>query len=241
MKTTSYVKNRIKKFPKGYVFTYKDFKPKVNNSEAIIKALNRLVTSGKIEKLSKGKYYKPKTTVFGTLDPEQTQVVKDLLQKNGEVIGYLTGASIYNTLGLTTQIPNTIQIGKNDVRPAFTRGRYTISFIKQKNIITRENIFLLQILDVLRNIKKIPDATIQLICKKILERIKNLSSEDQRKLVRLAKKYPPYTRALLGSILETIGNRKLVASLRLTLNPISTYNLPQVNEALSIAESWSIK
>jgi len=43
--------------PKGYVFTYEDFMQGVKKREAVIKALNRLVAAGKLNKLSKGKYY----------------------------------------------------------------------------------------------------------------------------------------------------------------------------------------
>jgi hypothetical protein len=49
--------------PIGYVFTYVDFGISVDNKEAVIKALNRMVASGKIAKLSKGKNGKP-TGVF---------------------------------------------------------------------------------------------------------------------------------------------------------------------------------
>jgi len=154
MKITDYISFTIDRFPKGYVFTYADFTTEVSQKEAVIKALNRMVAAGKIAKLSKGKYYKPENTPFGNLQPDQLQIVKDLLEENGKTIGYLTGYSIYNSLGLTTQLSNTIQIGKNVVRPAFKRGQYTISFIKQNNIITKENIPLLQILDAIRYIKK---------------------------------------------------------------------------------------
>jgi hypothetical protein len=68
-------------------FTKADFITEVNRKEAIIKALNRLVVSGKLVKLSKGKFYKLKTTVFGALQPDQSQVVKDLLEENGKITG----------------------------------------------------------------------------------------------------------------------------------------------------------
>ena len=132
MKTIEYIANTINRMPKGYVFTYADFTTEVNRKEAIIKTLNRMVASGKIVKLAKGKYYKPEETVFGKLQPNQNQMVKDLLESNGKIVGYLTGYSIYNQLGLTTQVSNTIQIGKNHVRGAIKRERYTIAFIKQK-------------------------------------------------------------------------------------------------------------
>jgi len=178
MNVTDYISGKIERLPKGYVFTYADFITEVNKKEAIIKALNRMAASGKIAKLSKGKYYKPESTPFGNLQPNQAQIVKDLLEENGKIAGYLTGYSIYNQLGLTTQVSNTIQIGKNQVRPDFKRERYTISFVKQKNTITKENIPLLQILDAVRYIKKIPDASVETSCKRFLAIIKNLSEKE---------------------------------------------------------------
>jgi hypothetical protein len=240
MKITDYISYTIDRLPKGYVFTYADFITEVNQKEAVIKALNRLVAAGKIAKLSKGKYYKPETTPFGNLQPDQTQVVKDLLEENGKTVGYLTGYSIYNSLGLTTQISNTIQIGKNEVRPAFKRGQYTISFIKQNNIITKENIPLLQILDAIRYIKKIPDTTISKSCERLLVLLKNLTDSETSTLVRLSLKYPPSTRALLGTLLDTIQTDNITEPLHKSLNPITKYKLPGVKNLFPEADKWNI-
>ncbi|MCZ2129690.1 MAG: DUF6088 family protein [Bacteroidia bacterium] len=241
MKVSEYISFTIDRLPKGYIFTYSDFDTEQNSKEAIIKALNRLATSGKIVKLSKGKFYKPETTPFGKLQPNQAQIVKDLLESDGKVTGYLTGYSIYNQLGLTTQISNTIQVGRNEVRPAFKRERYTISFIKQKNTITKENIPLLQLLDAIRYIKKIPDTNIASACKRFLAIVKKLSEKDKNTLVRLALKYPPATRALLGALLEAVENLGLTEPLRKSLNPITIYKLSGVNKVLPVAEKWNIK
>jgi hypothetical protein len=252
MKITEYITNSINRLPKGYIFTYADFINNVINSsqkpkslsiskEAIIKALNRMVASGKIAKLSKGKYYKPEKTAFGILKPNQYQIVKDLLEDNGKVIGYITGYSIYTQLGLTTQISNIIQIGKNSIRPSFNRAGYKILFILQKNIITKENIPLLQILDSIRYIKKIPDTTITSSCKRLIEIIKDLSTKDRSSLVRLALKYPPATRALLGAILDELGKISLTEPLYKSLNPITTYKIPDANKFLSKSDKWNIK
>lgn len=241
MKVSEYISFTIDRLPKGYIFTYSDFDTEQNSKEAIIKALNRLATSGKIVKLSKGKFYKPETTPFGKLQPNQSQIVKDLLETDGKVTGYLTGYSIYNQLGLTTQISNTIQVGKNEVRPTLKRERYTISFIKQKNTITKENIPLLQLLDAIRYIKKIPDTTIASACKRFLAIIKILSEKDKSTLVRLALKYPPATRALLGAMLEAMKNVVLTEPLRKSLNPITIYKLSGINKVLPVAEKWNIK
>ena len=240
MNVTDYISGKIERLPKGYVFTYADFITEVNKKEAIIKALNRMAASGKIAKLSKGKYYKPESTPFGNLQPNQAQIVKDLLEENGKIAGYLTGYSIYNQLGLTTQVSNTIQIGKNQVRPDFKRERYTISFVKQKNTITKENIPLLQILDAVRYIKKIPDASVETSCKRFLAIIKNLSEKETNSLVRLALKYPPATRALLGALLEQLQQLNLTEPLFKSLNPITKYKLAGAAKVLSTTENWNI-
>ena len=209
MKVSEYIAFTIDRLPKGYIFTYSDFKTEVTQKEAVIKALNRMVASGKIAKLSKGKYYKPENTPFGNLQPNQAQVLKDLLEENGKITGYLTGYSIYNQLGLTTQVSNTVQIGKNQVRPNFKRERYTIAFVKQKNIITKDNIPLLQVLDAIRYINKIPDANIDASCKRFLAIIKDFEDKEIKRLVSLALIYPPATRALLGALLEQLQQGKI--------------------------------
>ncbi len=241
MKTAEYINNSINRMPKGHVFTYSDFIKEVSRREAIIKTLNRMAASGKIVKLAKGKYYKPEETVFGKLRPNQNQIVKDLLESNGKISGYLTGYSIYNQLGLTTQVSNTIQIGKNEIRASFKRERYTISFIKQKNTITKDNIPLLQILDAIRYIKKIPDATIALACKRLLTIIEKQSRRDIVALVRLAQKYPPAARALLGALLETAEKKSLAEPLFNSLNHITQYKFLGIEKALPCATKWYIK
>lgn len=239
MRTSDYIVSVINKFPKGYVFTYSDFSTEMKSEQAIIKALNRLAAAGKISKLAKGKYYKPEQSILGELPPPQYQVVKDLLEDNGTPVGYLTGYSIYNKLGLTTQVSNTIQIGKNEVRPTFKRGRYTISFVKQKNTITKDNIPLLQLLDVIRYIKKIPDASLTNAVSRMLAIIKELSTQEQQKMVKLAMKYPPSARALLGAILEDCG-AGFSEQLYKSLNPITKYEFLSVNKVLRSTEKWNI-
>lgn len=243
MKTSDYIVDKINRFPKNYVFTYIDFILEVNKREAIIKHLNRMVAAGKINKLSKGKYYKPQESVFGTLPPEQYQIVKDLLEDDDKRIGYITGYSIYNSLGLTTQISNVIQIGKQQTRASFKRGRFKIAFIKQKNTITKENIKLLQLLDAIRFIKKIPDTTIDKSCKRLLVLLQELSANEQQQLIRLAFKYAPATRALLGALLSSVQTDKVLRlyDLNKTLNPITKYNIAVSETILPTAKSWNIK
>lgn len=240
MKTSEYIRNAVDRLPKGYVFTYADFIGKVKSKEALNKALNRMVAAGKISKLSKGKFYKPEKSPFGNLMPAQAQVVKDLLEEKGRVVGYLTGVSLYNKLGLTTQVSNTIQVGKSETRPAFKREKYKVSFVKQKNLISKENVPLLQILDAIRYIKKIPDCTVEDACVRIKNIIGELSEEEQLKMIKLALKYPPSTRALLGAMLVDLKKTGLTDVLKKSLNPITSYKLGGISKVLVSTGEWNI-
>ena len=144
-------------------------------------------------------------------------------------------------MGLTTQLPNIIQIGRNEIRSDTTRSIYKISFIKQKNIITKSNINLLKILDSIRFIKVIPDASIDDSCERLSVIISKLSLQNMKLIVKLAMNYPPATRALLGALSENTFSDLLITQLRKSLNPITTYKLPVTASILPNAKQWNIK
>jgi hypothetical protein len=169
------IKSKIERIPPGCIFTTSDFATDKIAKEGVTKVLIRLTKLGEIERFSKGKYYKPKKTIFGNLKPNEDKVIKDLLERDGKFIGYRTGIGIYNQLGLTTQISAIIQIGCNKTRPSIKRGHLTIVFISQKNRITEETIPLLQILDAIRFIKTIPDRSNVLVCNRLLSVVKSQS------------------------------------------------------------------
>jgi len=240
MKATDIINDKINRLPTGYVFTYEDFNLQVDKIDALTKALSRMVQEGKIRKLSPGRFYKPKVSVFGELKPEIFQVVKDLLEQNGKVVGYLTGYSFYNQLGLTTQVSGIIQIGTNELKKRITRGIYKIRFIKQPNKISKENISLLCILDSIRNIKEIPDTSIEQSCKILSAYIKKLKKAERLTLIRLANKYNPATRAMAGAIIENCFGSKVAEPLLKSLNPSSSYEFKISEKALPNKQKWNI-
>ncbi|MFA5480375.1 MAG: DUF6088 family protein, partial [Candidatus Muiribacteriota bacterium] len=220
--------------------TYNDLLDEVNNKNAISKALSRMVASGKIRRLSKGRFYKSENSPFGELKPGVKQIVKDLLEKDGKTIGYLTGYSIFNKIGLTTQISNKIQIGTNDIKPKRKREKYQILFVKQKNIISKENITFLQFLDLIRFIKKIPNTTLEKSFDILLNKMKKFSSEEIDKIINLSFKYSPSTRALFGLMLFETGLKNKTNKLKNSLNPVSNYKIPEIAKKFNIAKYWNI-
>lgn len=242
MKISDLIANTIDRFQTDYIFTYTDFNVQVDRKDAVIKALNRMVVAGKISKLSKGKFYKPRQSRFGALQPSAYQIAKDLLEQNGEIIGYITGYNAYNDLGLTTQIPATLQIGTNKYRRPCKRGIYKISFIVQPNKITKTNIELLRILDAIRFIREIPGTTPDEACKRLMSIIGQLSIEKVKTLATLVLKYNPAVQALCGAMLENIGaDESLVKNIAGSLNPVTEYNMHVTASILPNKKKWRLK
>jgi hypothetical protein len=99
---------------------------------------------------------------------------------------------------------------------------------------------LLQLLDAIRFIKKIPDTTIASACLRLLSLLKNRNEKDTATLVRLSQKYPPSTRALLGALLDEAGIFQHQELLQKNLNPITTYKLSGGASVLKTAQKWNL-
>lgn len=240
MKISDLVANKINRLKTGYVFTYDDFDIPVDKIDALKKSLSRMVKAGKIVRLSKGQFYKPEKTEFGLLQPPENQIVKDLLEEKNKTIGYITGVSIYNKLGLTTQVSNSIQIGTNIDRKPRKRGKYNIRFIRQKNTIIKDNIFLLQVLDTVRFIKRIPDSDVNNSCKRIISLFRNLSQAEKNAVGKYALKYNPGTKALAGAILEYISKEDVANELYNSINPATTFSFKISKDTLPNKQKWRI-
>jgi hypothetical protein len=235
------IKNTIDKFPLGFVFTANSFEVTVDNPKGVSKALNDMVEAGVLRKLSKGRFYKPQIGKFGELPIDTYQTVKDLLEKDGKMVGYLTGYSAFNDLMLTTQVPAVLQIGMRREKKALLRGIYCISFVRQENTITKENIPLLRLLDCLRFFKNIPDTTPNEVCKKLLYLLKELDEQQIIKIKKLALNYTPQAIALLGAMLETLNPQENTESLFKKLNPMTSYKLSISGNILPTQKKWNIR
>lgn len=227
------IEQAVNSFRTDYVFTYRDLGLPPESSANVIRKLNRMADTGVIQRLSKGRFYKPKQTMFGNLKPSQQEVVKDLLEKKGKIVGYLTGVSIFGQLGLTTQISNVIEIGVKGKKNNTRRGMYSIRFVQQANQISKNNIPLLQLLDSIKSIKRIPDSTPDSSYNRIREIMKSLDDKSIDSMVKLAMKYNPMTRAIVGAIIEDLFDEERARVLRDTLNPITVYKVGLTKRVLS--------
>lgn len=238
---TDIIRNTINRFPLGFVFTALDFPVEVGKQATVNKILNNMVAAGQIRRLSKGRFYKPQMSEFGELPPDTYQTVKDLIEKNGKIIGYLTGYSIFNKFSLTTQVPVALQIAMRKEKKPITRGNYRISFVIQPNSINKENIPVLQLLDCLRLFKIIPNSMPDETCSRLLVLFKQLSQAQIASAKKLVLKYNPATISLLGAILETINRNEDTDLLYKKLNHQSSYKLNISEKVLPTQKKWHIR
>ena len=232
------LKEKLKSIPEGQVFSIQDFDIPMEYQPALQRTMSRMVSDGAIQKISKGKYYKARNSVFGTLKPPVMEIVKDFIERNGKPAGYITGTAAFAKMGLTTQITSAITIGTKQYRRPLKRGEYTVSFILQPNDITAENIPLLCILDAIKLLNKIPAASPDECVPILTGQIAALPEDDRTRLTELAAGYAPYVRALLGAILESIGTDTSV--LRKNLNGTTKYKVPVSEQALPTKRNWNI-
>lgn len=239
MKSTEVISQKIEAIGAGVIFGYADLGLPAEAQSAALMAISRMVADGKLRKVGKGKFYMPVVSRLGEMPPMIEQLTKDLIFKDGERIGYITGTPAFSQMGLTTQISSKIVIGSARYRRPFKRGGYEISYTIQSNEITDDSIPLLRILDALKNIRKIPAATPDDVVRNIQEQLRNLSEAEWTRFAGYALNYPPSVRALSGAILETIGCYN--GRIKETLNPFTKYALGISGKVLPNRSTWRIE
>ncbi len=238
MVVANIVKDKILSIPEGVVFTISDFAIDPQYDMAVAKILSRMVASGDLLKIAKGKYYKPKQTLLGEMKPVTSELVKDFLESDGQIIGYITGTQAFSAMGITSQISGSILIGTNKYRRPVKRGEYIVRFLQQDNEISADNIDLLRILDAIKLIKEIPSVSPNDACKSIIRLVKELDSQKQTQLEKLALSYTSFVRAITGAIFEYLGIP--AKELRNSLNGVTSYVMPISDNILPTKSNWRI-
>ena len=119
----------------------------------LFKELKKLVDNGKLKRFDTGVYYIPQKMVFGDsfLDPRKI-IERRFLSDGSEVYGYIAGISLLNLTGVSTQVPNLVELGSNNestrVRDLYI-GKQKIRARRARAPITKENASVMQFLDLM--------------------------------------------------------------------------------------------
>ena len=232
--------DKVKNLPIGTTFTYQTLSVKADEYAATAKALERLIKKEVIKRVSTGVFYKPKQTIFGELMPREEELLKNYLFDNDKRIAYITGLSLYNKLGLTTQVPKTIKIASRDKRIFASIGNIKGKPVKSYIDVSDKNYYILEILDALKDFKQIPDMDKKSGLLLLADRIKKWDKKDKTLLIKYALKYPPRVRAILGAIIENFITTEDVKPLKESLNPLSQYEYNITETILPNAKNWNI-
>jgi len=119
-------------------------------------------------------------------------------------------------------------------------GNTKIKLVRQRRSPKKSNIQLLQILDALRQIKKIPDATPSEVLINIKSIIALLSDEEKKELSKLTLDFTPRTRALVGAILEELDCKKYTDAIKQSLNNTTTFRFGINESILKYGRDWKI-
>ena len=240
MNITKKIEEKLKAIKEGKTFTYQNLSIEKNEYQSAAKSIERLIKKEIIKRIAPGIFFKPKQTVFGELLPKEEEILKPYLYKNGNRIAYITGIYLYNKFGLTTQIPQTIKIASKEKEIKVNKSNLKIKPAKSYVDVTNKNFQYLEILDTLKDFKKIPDINIQTGIKILANILRKFKKNEIKKIVKYSFKYPPRTRALLGALLEKIEVEEGLTDLRDSLNPLSEYSFEIKKEILETAENWKI-
>lgn len=236
------IRMRIKNLPEGKTFGYNNLRIEREDYTTAAKALERLQKKGVIKKVSKGVFYKPEQTVFGELKPDLSELLRSYLFENGKRIAYETGTSLYNRMGLTTQLAFRIKIASRGKRININRGTLKADAVKSYAEVTDGNYETLGILDAFKDMKRIPDCSETQAVSRLSAIVKKLNDKQIASLIKYALLYPPRVRALVGAILENNGSKlRGLENLKASINPLTTIKLGLKETDLPNKSKWYIE
>ncbi len=163
------------------------------NDNALRQHFKRLLGSGDLARFDTGIYYIPKVSRLlkkSYLDPMKVIMCK-YVQSATETYGYFAGATFANQIGLTTQMPATLEIvtSKESTKGrTVTVGSQAVRLKRPATAITSENAGLLQFLDAVSQAEKYSE----------------LSDSDTGILLKNYAKQRNYSKELLSSVLSGI-------------------------------------
>lgn len=151
-------------------------------SNAVDRHLRELVSGGALKRLAQGIYYAPKKSVFGTLPPDDQELVATFLRDKDFLV---FSPSSYNTLGLgTSQLYNKTLVYNHKRHGLFSFGNRQFDFrikLRFPKKLTTE--FLL--VDAINNLDELAEDRNQVL--QMVER--KLSGFDPAKLKRAVSDY----------------------------------------------------
>lgn len=122
----------------------------------IAKELAKLCETDQLIRFERGIYYIPKQTPFGSsiLNPNKV-IERKYISDNGTANGFYSGQTALNMLGLSTQMPNTVEICTNNETSKLRNvkvGNQAVTLRRSRVRITNENLSILRFLELMNTV-----------------------------------------------------------------------------------------
>lgn len=124
---------------------------------ALNRQLKRLCEKGLLRKYDLGVYYIPKMTLLhSVVGPNADMVARyRFISKGDNIDGFYGGNTFANQIGITTQVPRVVEIVTNNTNSSDREVRIgNRRFYVRKPVVqvTKENVYVLQMLELLKNL-----------------------------------------------------------------------------------------
>lgn len=150
------IQTLIEKYDYDEPIILKDVKLKGISDENIRQIFSRLVKNGQIERYDQGVYYIPKITPLGKSKiPAKKVYEKKFISDQNNTFGFYTGLTLQNAIGLTTQVPNTIEIVTNNEKSRLRElavGSQKLRLRRARTTVTSRNVKALQLLELMNSL-----------------------------------------------------------------------------------------
>jgi hypothetical protein len=204
---------------------------------AVAQTLSRLARNGTLQRLSKGVYYRSRSTAFGPSRPNPT-AIKRLAQRNKTI--FPSGVAAANLLGFTSQTPKRSEVATTSMSlPRKLIGAETRVHTRRPEAWKQLSATEAALLDFLRTGGK----TSELSAEQTIQRTLALLGAERHleRLLNVADSEPPRVRALLGALAEELRRDTAERTrLRASLNPLSRFDFGQF-ASLTHAREWQAK
>ena len=127
------------------------------SKSALNQQLKKLCDKGLLMKYDTGVYYIPKMTLLhSVVGPNADMVARyRFISKGDNIDGFYGGHSFANQIGITTQVPRVVEIVSNNTNSSDREVKIgNRRFYVRKPVvpITKENVYVLQMLELLKNL-----------------------------------------------------------------------------------------
>lgn len=153
--------------------------------------IDEAIRKGRLAKAQRGIYYIPTQTRFGPSTLSDASIIKKKYVSDGDdIYGYVSGLMLENRLGLSEQVPGTLEIVTNKETNRSRRipplGGYREVVLRKPRVpVTADNVSALEILDLLMSV------SLSSLDERALSALKQAAGKvDRKKLLKCAQFYP---------------------------------------------------